>query len=129
MIEGADKMNQDIQSWAQQTTEELKRQFAVLDIKHVKGSPSKQSSREAIINRYRRMQGVISRVSFAFPRHMVFVHKGVGKGVTISLAGSSATTRKPKPWFDPVIEQRVEQLADAVAENGADMVVNNLKIG
>ena len=57
---------------------------------------------------------------------MVFVHKGVGKGTPIGMVGS--TNRKPKEWFNPVIDKRVELLADKVAEHSADIVVNNITI-
>lgn len=36
--------------------------------------------------------------------------------------------RNPKPWFNPVVEQNINGLADLVAEMNADKVVNATKI-
>jgi len=127
-VEGAEKLNSDIKSWAGETQKELKQQFDSLNIQHVDRSPSPRPSREVLENILRSRGGLVSKVSFKFPRHMVFVHKGVGKGVPISLAGSNATNRKPKPWFNPVMDKKVEDLADRVADHSADIVVNNLMI-
>lgn len=129
MADNVANMNQDIAQWAVGTVNELKNQFTILDIKHVKRSPSTTPSKDAIQNKFGRRQGQISKISFKFPRHMVFVHKGVGRGVPISLAGSSGTTRKPKEWFDPVIDKNVDVLADKVAEHAADIAIADLRIG
>jgi hypothetical protein len=57
---------------------------------------------------------------------MIYVHKGVGRGTPIEKVGQ--TTRKPKPWFNPVVEKRIDELADIVAEEIGDSFLNNLLI-
>src|SRR5690606_25628217 len=99
-----------------------------LNIKHETRSPSPRSSRDVLTGRVGTRQGMASRVGFRFPRHMVFVHKGVGKGVPASLAGSSVTTRKAKEWFNPVIDQNIDRLADIAADGLADITVGNIHI-
>jgi len=127
-MEGAGKLNTEVKTWADSTNKKLQQEFDVLNIQHVTRSPSPHPSRDVLKAFLRKRQSLVDRVSFKFPRHMVFVHKGVGKGVPIALAGSNATTRKPKPWFDNVMDKQVDDLADRVAEHSADIVVDNFKI-
>lgn len=119
-------MNADIRAWGKETTGLLKNAFDYLNIEHVQRSPSPSASVNALRNTFGQYHGVINRVSFRFPKHLVFVHKGVGKGVPAGFSGS--TTRKPKPWFNPVVEYDIDRLADIVAENQGDMIVENLTI-
>lgn len=112
------KYNADIQSWGKATGTDLKAEEQRLNIKHSKGSNWHRAS-------FGRRGGMIYRVSFNMPRHAIYVHKGVGKGTPIGKVGQ--TNRKAKPWFNPVIEKRMDRLADAVAENQADLVVKSAK--
>ena len=121
-------MNRDIKSWFILTQKVLKQQFDLLEIKHVKRSPSPVSSKETLMQQTRMRSGLISRGSFKFNRSMVFVSKGVGKGVPAALAGTSATTRKPKDWFNSVIDNRINNLADTVAGHCGDIVCSNIRI-
>jgi hypothetical protein len=128
MFDNADKFNSEVRTWKDETLEDLDKQFDVLNIKHVKRSPSTVPSREVLKAFLAYRQGLINRIGIKFPRHMVFVHKGVGKGVPAILAGTAATNRQPKEWFNPVVETKVDELADIVAENIGDLVVKNLRI-
>lgn len=121
-------LNSGIRAWAKNTTAALKSEFDILDIQHVDRSPSPVASRDKIMTALRNRQGIISIIGFKFPKHMVFVHKGVGKGVPASRAGSSGTTRKAKEWFNPVISAKVDDLADVVANATGDLIVNNIGI-
>jgi hypothetical protein len=57
---------------------------------------------------------------------MIYVHKGVGRGTTIDQVGS--TNRVAKPWFNPVIERKIDELADIVAEEIGSEIINKLLI-
>ncbi len=57
---------------------------------------------------------------------MVYVHKGVGRGTPIEKVGT--TSRKPKELFNPVIDRRIDELADIVAEELGAALINNLLI-
>jgi hypothetical protein len=100
--------------------------------------------------------GEIDKLSYHFVRHGIFVHKGVGRGYvliggnvvhikgymtkksivdfgkrrgkTYTTAFDSNLKRKPKEWFNPVVAQNIERLADMIAEMDADRVVNATKI-
>lgn len=73
--------------------------------------------------------GEIYRVSFHMSRVLVYVHKGVGRGWPISRAGQPSNFgRIPKPFFNPVIDNNIEDLANHVAKTKADMIVKNIHI-
>jgi hypothetical protein len=86
---------------------------------------------------------VIDRVTYTFERHGVFVHGGVGRGyemqggVVIRTAGSEdpATrqpswwgddprSRVPNEWFNPLLDQILQEQADKLAEINDDAVLN-----
>lgn len=105
---------------------------------------------------YKNRNNVIGAIGFAMPRHAVFVHKGVGRGYPIDAAqgnalGQSASKikaslrargfnqtavnsalkgkrRKPKPWFNPIIDRNINQLADELANADANIIAHNLTI-
>jgi hypothetical protein len=70
--------------------------------------------------------GVINRIRFKFKKSGVFVHKGVGKGTPIAKVGS--TTRKAKPWFNPVIEKYANEMMEEVADEYVDVAFNQILI-
>lgn len=119
-----EKMNQEIKSWTRETESQLKDKAKSLGIVHRVNSPSPKSSVNAITGKTNSKFGTINRVSFKFPRHMVFVHKGLGRDTPVSKAGT--TNRKAKEWFEPVTDVQVEKLADIAAENLGDTVVARL---
>jgi hypothetical protein len=101
--------------------------------------------------------GEVDKLSYHFVRHGVFVHKGVGRGYAmvggnvVRVSGSLQTKfwkeyakkknreynprlvggdmkRKPEQWFNPIVAQNIQELADMVGEMHADRVVNATKI-
>lgn len=102
--------------------------------------------------------GEIDRLAYHFLRHGVFLHKGVGRGYemvggkVVRVSGSKniqswkqyamnknremqpkvlrgyTMERKPAEWFNPVVQENIEQLADLVTEMNADKAVNATKI-
>lgn len=116
-----DRYNTAVDEWRRSVVAELKGSMDALGIKHVKtvnGKGSKRAARGQVGSRTRKNNNMVSRISFRFPRHLVFVHKGVGKGRPISKPSGA------KEWFNPVVEARMEGLADIVAENVSDLVVS-----
>jgi hypothetical protein len=74
--------------------------------------------------------GITETISFRFPRYGVYVEKGVGRGWPISRAQSSGGLgkRKAKPWFNPVLDKAVPDLADRLQKHAADIVSDNMRI-
>lgn len=127
MFDEQKKLSQKVKSWSVETVSKLQQQFDRLNIIHRADSKSFKAAKDSLESKVRNnKEGVVSRVGFTFPRHMVFVHKGVGKGTPISKQGT--TNRKAKEWFNDPMDKQVENLGDIVAESCGDMVVNNLKI-
>lgn len=100
--------------------------------------------------------GEVDKLSYHFVRHGVFVHKGVGRGyimqggvvvrgykpgkvlkaamvtanrsVPSKILKPGEVNRKPAEWFNPVVNENIEGLADMIAEMDADRMVNTTKI-
>lgn len=121
-----DTANERIEKKALEMESQMKEQMISLGIRHVSYSPSPKAAIKSLKTSFRKAIGLISRISFKIPKHMIYVHKGVGKGTPIEMAGT--TNRKAKPWFDPVVENNIEELADIVAEETGNAIVNNLLI-
>jgi hypothetical protein len=120
--EDIDSFNGDVGRWAKGTKEAAVAEMNALGIVHLENSKSPVPAQQALKTSQRKNAGITNRVSFKMPRHMVFVHKGVGRGTKISQVGS--TGRKAKPWFNPVIEKALPNLADIVADHSGTMVLN-----
>lgn len=78
----------------------------------------------------RKDSGEIFMVGFQFPRHGVFVHKGVGRGypmqggkVVRTAKGVQTAVRKEKDWLNSEIEKGLPDLADKIVELKADAAV------
>lgn len=91
--------------------------------------------RRSIKNRYKYDYGEIDRIGFAFARHGVFVHKGVGRGyvmqgdtVVKTAKTSEGFNRSPKPWFNPVIESYIPELQQIVSDYTDKAVLNTVRI-
>jgi hypothetical protein len=98
--------------------------------------------------------GEVDKLAYHFERHGVFAHKGVGRGhhmeggvvvrgqapgKILSAANvnqrlrqvvlrSASVNREAVEWFNPVVTDNIEKLADLVAEMDADRAVNETKI-
>lgn len=94
-------------------------EFRKLNIKHVARSPSPVPSVTQIKDSFKKSIGIINRMTYQFPQHMVFVHKGVGKGTTAAQVGK--TSRKPKEWFNPIVEEEASVLANQLADKLVDI--------
>jgi hypothetical protein len=74
----------------------------------------------------------IDGVGFLFERHGVFVHKGVGRGYkadgTVSVKHPSGNPRQPVEWFNPIMQQKVPELANRLAQISADAVLNAARL-
>lgn len=115
-----ERVNKVVRDWKDGTMGDLKGQFAQLNIVHRANSPSDRPAEKSLRGLVGLAYGLASKVGFKFPRHMVFVHKGVGRGDT--------SNRTAKEWFNPVMEKQVDQLADDLAEEHAELAVKAIRI-
>lgn len=83
-------------------------------------------------SRSHREFGAIDGVGFLFERHGVFVHKGVGRGYkadgSVSVKHPFGNPRVPVEWFNPIMQQKVPELADRLAQISADAVLNAARL-
>lgn len=121
-----DQANERIVGWSKDTLVKLRGEINVLGIRHAANSRSPKAAEKSLVARTPKRGGLIDRVSYIMPRHMIYVHKGVGRGTKISQVGN--TKRVAKPWFNPVIEANIDGLADIVAEEMGSAIVNKLLI-
>ncbi len=147
-----EEYNKRVTSWGTQTGLKIRASIRMLT-KKGKGDLLKSLRAKAY-----KFYGEVDRLAFRFVRHGVFFHKGVGRGYAMSggkvirVSGSASTAywkeyarqknrsfepkvlraaamqRKPVEWFNPVINDNIDRLADMVAEMRADVAVNATKI-
>ncbi|HEU4634341.1 MAG TPA: hypothetical protein VFS22_10165 [Flavisolibacter sp.] len=121
-----DAFNRDVDRWTKVTKNSVVSEMDNLGIVHRENSRSPVPAKKALKTSQRKASGITNRISFRMPRHMVFVHKGVGRGTKITDVGT--TNRRAKPWFNPVIEKRMEELVQTVADHQGTMVLNAVLI-
>lgn len=88
----------------------------------------------SIRNTYYYEYGEIYRLGFSFRREGIFIHKGVGRGyvmnngVVVKLSKNPVGIRKPKPWFNPVIDAFIPELEEIVKEYADTAILNSTRI-
>lgn len=120
------KLNAEVRLWAAGSAQHMQKEAKALGITHRSNSPSSGSSIDKIFSAVKTKFSIAERISFKFPRHLVFVHKGVGKGTPITAVGT--TSRKAKEWFEKPMTKDIEKLADIVQENFADAAVSSIHL-
>ena len=78
----------------------------------------------------------ITSIGFAFEEAGLYVHLGVGRGynreggtvVVTKKHNRDKMERKPKPWFDPVIEKHIPDLEKIVTDYCGELFINTTRI-
>lgn len=91
---------------------------------------------DSIKHRVYYAHGIAEGVGFRIERHGVFVHKGVGRGykmvngMVIRYATGPMINggRKPVDWFNSIVDQDTEKLANDLAQVNADASVNAMRM-
>ena len=139
--------NKEIEQWQDSVSKQLKASIA---------SRSLRIARELQPKAYTDSYGLINRRGFSFPRHGVYIHKGAGhgqggfsgskwsylkriNGIEIntsiirhtnpaSLGKQNEGNRLAYHWFDPVIKNRLPELADICMRYFDTMIIDASKI-
>lgn len=151
MAQNADRLteyNKAVEAWQNSVATQLRATIA---------GKSMRIAREIAPHAYTDNYGIINRIGFSFPRHGIYIHKGAGRGQggyvgsnwtkmkTIngievstgivrhtalnSINGKQGTgNRKAFAWFDPVIKNRLPELADIVTNYFDTMIMDATKI-
>lgn len=141
--ESLNKFNQDVKDWSEKAKQSLRTSIKSL----VKRDVYLSDSLKANLYYDRKYGKEANRIGFSFAREGIYIHKGAGRGQggiiggrwidkhgslkerAAESAGLQGTgNRKPLRWFDPVIEGRLPQLADLVADYSATMQINATNI-
>lgn len=124
--EDLDRFNTDVKGWANDTRDEAIKELDALGVQASSLSRSPIPLRRALRAAVFLKSGVTNKISFKIPRHAVFLHKGVGRGTTISQVGS--TKRRAKAFLNPPIEKNIDKLSTIVADHHGTMIVNAIII-
>lgn len=139
--------NKEVEQWQDSVSKQLRASI---------GSRSLRIARELQPKAYTDNYGLINRLGFSFPRHGVYIHKGAGRGqggfmgskwsylkrvngVEIntsiirhtnpeSLGKQNEGKRLAYHWFDPVIKNRLPELADICMRYFDTMIIDATKI-
>lgn len=141
------RFNQEVERWQNSVTMQLRAGI----ILH-----SQRVARELQPKAYADKYGIINRLGFSFPRHGIYIHKGAGRGQggytgskwsylkmingtpvstgiirhtnPASLGKQNEGSRQAYEWFDPVIRNRLPELADIVTRYFDTMIIDATKI-
>jgi hypothetical protein len=113
------QFNLEVAEWSKVSLRDLRAELTRLNVKY---SSNSNSLSKVLRSSVRKSRGMASRISFNMPRHAIFLHKGVGQGRPAN------RPKGAKPWFNPVIDRNMPDLADKVANGQADLIVNTLNI-
>lgn len=128
-------VNAAILQWKSATTAALKSQIGMLT----------SSGKGELIQKLRGYvdhdpNGTIYRMAWKFPRHGIYLIKGVGRGYIMQdgriiravrkdnriMTINKSIQRHPKDWFNPVIEARIDDLAEKVSSFYADQAAEQI---
>ena len=139
--------NKEVEIWQDSVSKQLKATIAARSLR---------IARELEPKAYTDKYGLINRLGFSFPRHGIYIHKGAGRGqggfmgskwsylkrvngVEIntsiirhtnptSLGKQNEGSRQSYRWFDPVIKNRLPELADICTRYFDTMLIDATKI-
>ena len=143
----ATAFNRAVEQWAQRVAAQLRATIA---------GRSLRIARELHPNLYTDRYGLVDRIGFSFPRHGIYIHKGAYRGhggligskwevvkrvngVEVStgivrhtdpdsLGKQGTGARKPFPWFDSTVRNRIHELEDIVLQYFDTMVIDATRI-
>ena len=117
-----DQLNNSIEQWDEDNKRDVLSEMDSLGIKHYKYSPNKTPLRKAFKSTLRKRFDLVDRITYKMPRSAIFLHKGVSRG------HGKDNPRKAKEWYQPVVDNNIDKLADVVADGQGTLVINSLKI-
>lgn len=115
----AQALNTEVHDWTHDTSNALLNEIERLDI--VDTGTLFRRLRYNIKHSF----GLAERIGYGFPRHGVFVEKGVGRGRPV---GSVKAKRFARPWFNPTLDEALPELGSRLADQAAYLTINSIKI-
>lgn len=124
LIDRLEAMDREIDAWRKITAEQLIRRLGNLGLKERQRLGDEVALRKSVGSKISRKNLEIERVAFTFARHGIFLEHGVGKGRPV---GSSQANKYRKPWLSIVLPRSVDELANILAEEYADITAEELR--
>ena len=119
--------NTDVTRWGKDVLMKLKPSAAAASVK------GKGELVKSLKVNFKKEDLQIVRVGFGMARHGVFLVKGVGRGYVMSgdtvkrtAMGPSDNVRKPKDWFNRVLDPEIAGLQNILIKHTGDAVVLNI---
>lgn len=117
-----DQFNDDIKAWNNKTYKGIIAEMDALGIEHRSYSRSPKPLQKSLTSKLRKQDGIVNRIGYQFPRHGIFVHKGVSRG------HGKANPRQRKEFLMPVVDKNFDELADIYLDGTGDLILNSLAI-
>jgi len=127
-----DELNKSIREWGKITSRQLQRRVIGITLKdrialrktilHKARNPDYKRLSASIGPAYKAEFGQIYRINFRFSRQGIFLEHGVG-----GKKGGGSIKHTPRPWIAPVLSIAIDQLADILATQYADLVSGEIK--
>jgi len=108
----------EVRAWSNVTAKKMRYRIASLTLdERIRLSQSLRLE-SSVKGRVNSRNLELERVSFRFLRHGIFLERGVGRGRP---ANSAAARRAAKPWIKPILDMEIDELADIISEEYADI--------
>lgn len=132
MADRIDQANEAVREWGKLTLRKLRRRVSALTLKDrfaimkrarwLHKHPDTKAIEPSLGVGFKKDFGQIGRINFKFSRHGIFFEHGVGRGRPVR--SSKAT---PKPWLAPILDPAIEELADIISEEYADLLLREIR--
>jgi len=127
-----DSLNESAKEWAKNNATKMRRLVGSLvlrdkiavykAVKNAAKSDKYKPLEPSIGASLKRQFGVTNRINFRFSKQGIWLEHGVGKGRPVR---SSAA--RPKPWLAPVLNPAIDELADIISSQYADIAAGEIK--
>jgi len=123
--ERREALEEEVRKWGRLTRQKLVERILSLNMHERAAVTMDKPLAKSVRSIFRKQSGDIEGVSFRFPRHGIFLERGVGKHRPVN---SAAANKAAKPWISTTLPSATEQLADILAKEYADLVAEDVQI-
>ncbi|HQU51427.1 MAG TPA: hypothetical protein PK643_00365 [Saprospiraceae bacterium] len=121
-----DQLEKEARAWAQLTRKKMIFRLNELGLSNtIAISQEEKPLRKSIGYKLKKQYGDLSSIGFSFSRHGIFLEHGVGKNRPV---GSPAAEAAKRPWLRVVLPGQIEELANILAEQYADIAAQEARI-
>jgi len=118
-------MDKEVRGWARLTKQKLLFKLASLNLEERIRLTNDLRLKKSVRDYVRKKGGELDAVAFSFARQGIFIEHGVGRGRPVRSAQAEANKQ---PWLKPVLSASIEDLANLLADEYADIAAAEVKI-